>query len=94
MAHPRSDLFEYTSARWIINDELCHAERRRDFNVDGLCRLAAESVQRSPDDIDSLRKITEDGYDRIFLVTMRDGFRIVAHIPYLATTPKYLLRCR
>ncbi|KAI6001341.1 protein kinase subdomain-containing protein PKL/CAK/Fmp29 [Pisolithus albus] len=90
MAHSRSDLFEYTFGRWIVNDELRRAERRRVFNIDGLCRLAAESVQRSPDDIESLRKLAEGGYNRIFLITMRDGFRMVARIPYLATTPKYL----
>ncbi|KAG7447561.1 uncharacterized protein BT62DRAFT_930579 [Guyanagaster necrorhizus] len=51
MAHFRNDLFDYTSGRWIINDALRHAERRRVFNVDGLCRLAAQSVDRSPDDL-------------------------------------------
>ena len=34
-----------------INDALRLAERRRVFNVYGLRRLAAESVNRSPDDI-------------------------------------------
>ncbi|KAK0482281.1 protein kinase subdomain-containing protein PKL CAK Fmp29, partial [Armillaria novae-zelandiae] len=89
MAHPRSDLFEYTSGQWIVNDKLRHAERRRDFNVDGLRRLAAESVKRSPDEIELLEKLAEGGFNRIFLITMRDGFRMVARIPYLATTPKY-----
>ncbi|KAK0466503.1 protein kinase subdomain-containing protein PKL CAK Fmp29 [Armillaria novae-zelandiae] len=87
MAHPRSDLFEYTSGR--VNDKLRHAERRRDFNVDELRRLAAESVKRSPDEIERLEKLAEGGFNRIFLITMRDGFRMVARIPYPATTPKY-----
>ncbi|KAI6029893.1 protein kinase subdomain-containing protein PKL CAK Fmp29 [Pisolithus microcarpus] len=64
-------------------------ERRRDFNVDGLRQLSAGSVQRSTDDIESLRKVAEGGYNRIFLITVRDGFRMVARIPYPATTPKY-----
>ncbi|RPD68468.1 protein kinase subdomain-containing protein PKL CAK Fmp29 [Lentinus tigrinus ALCF2SS1-7] len=91
MAHPRSDndLFEYTSGRWLVNDKLRHAERRRDFNVDALRRLAAESVNRSPDDIESLRKLAEGGFNRVFLITMRDGFRMVARIPYPTTIPKY-----
>ncbi|RPD52727.1 hypothetical protein L226DRAFT_550868 [Lentinus tigrinus ALCF2SS1-7] len=91
MAHPHSDneLFEYTSGRWLVNDKLRHAERRRDFNVDELRRLAAESVKRSPDDVESLRKLAEGGFNRVFLITMRDGFRMVARIPYSATAPKY-----
>ncbi|KAK0215437.1 protein kinase subdomain-containing protein PKL CAK Fmp29 [Armillaria fumosa] len=89
MAHPRSDIFEYTSGRWIVNDKLRHAERRREFNVDGLRRLAAESVNRSPDDIERLEKLAEGGSNRVFLITMRDGFRMVARIPYPATIPTY-----
>ncbi|RPD54300.1 protein kinase subdomain-containing protein PKL/CAK/Fmp29 [Lentinus tigrinus ALCF2SS1-7] len=91
MAHTPSDndLFEYTSGRWLVNDNLRHAERRRVFNVDALRRLAAESVNRSPDDIESLRKLAEGGFNRVFLITMRDGFRMVARIPYPSTVPKY-----
>ncbi|KZT05313.1 protein kinase subdomain-containing protein PKL CAK Fmp29, partial [Laetiporus sulphureus 93-53] len=89
MAHLRSDLFEYTSGRWIFNDDLRHAERRRIFNVDQLSRLAAESVNRSLDDIVGLEKLAEGGFNRTFLITMRGGFQMVARIPYPATVPKY-----
>ena len=78
-----------SSNLFSVNDQLRRAERRRDFNVDGLLRLAAESVNQSPDDIESLRKLAEVGFNRIFLITMRDGFRMVARIPYPATVPKY-----
>ncbi|KIJ21222.1 hypothetical protein PAXINDRAFT_178571 [Paxillus involutus ATCC 200175] len=91
MAHLRGDFFEYTSGRWIFNDDLRHAERRRVFKVDELSRLAAESVNRSPDsdDIVRLEKLAEGGCNRTFLITMCCGFRMVAHIPYPATIPKY-----
>jgi hypothetical protein len=72
-----------------INDALRHAERRRIFNVHGLCRLAAQSVDRSPDDVLYLEKYAEHGYNRAFLITMRDGFRMVAHIPFPTTIPKH-----
>ena len=78
-----------SSNLFSVNDQLRREERRRGFNVDGLRRLAAESVNRSPDDIESLRKLAEGGFNRIFLITMRDGFRIVARIPYPAAVPKY-----
>ncbi|PIL22751.1 hypothetical protein GSI_15444 [Ganoderma sinense ZZ0214-1] len=72
-----------------FNDALRHAERRRVFNVDGLRRLAAESVDRSPDDIVDLKKLAEGGFNRTFLITMRCGFQMVARIPYPVTVPKY-----
>ncbi|RPD53323.1 protein kinase subdomain-containing protein PKL CAK Fmp29 [Lentinus tigrinus ALCF2SS1-7] len=89
LPHNDNDLFEYTSGRWLVNDKLRHAERRRHFNVDALRRLAAQSVNRKPDDIESLRKLAEGGFNRVFLITMRDGFRMIARIPYSNTVPKY-----
>jgi len=72
-----------------IDDPLRHAERRRVFNVDGLCQLAAQSVDRSPGDVVNLTKLVEGGFNRTFLITMRGGFQMVARIPYPATIPKY-----
>lgn len=72
-----------------VNDALRLAERRHVFNVDGLRRLAAESVNRSPDDIVDLKRIADGVANRIFLITMRDGFQMVARIPYTVTIPKY-----
>ncbi|KAK0186999.1 protein kinase subdomain-containing protein PKL/CAK/Fmp29 [Armillaria mellea] len=61
-----------------LNDTLRHEERRRVFNVNGLSRLAAESVGRSPDDIVGFEKLAEGGFNHIFLITMRDDFQLVA----------------
>ena len=73
-----------------MNDALRHAERRRVFNVDGLCRLAAASVNRSPGDILDLKKLAEGGLNRTFLITMHDKFQMVARIPYPVIIPKKL----
>lgn len=59
------------------------------FNVDELCRLAAQSVGRSSDDVVDFAKLAEGGFNRTFLVTMRDGFQMVARIPYPVTVPKF-----
>ncbi|KAJ7261746.1 kinase-like domain-containing protein [Mycena haematopus] len=72
-----------------FNDVVRHAERRRVFNVDGLRRLAAQSVDRSPDDIVEFAKLAEGGFNRTFLITMHDGFQMVARIPYPATVPQF-----
>ena len=68
-----------------INDALRHAEHRRVFNVDGLCRLAAQFIDGSPDDIVDLAKLAEGGFNRIFLITMHGGFQMVARILYPPT---------
>ena len=65
------------------------AERRRIFNVDGLCQLAAQSVDRSPDDIVDLKNFAEGGFNRSFLITMDGGFQMVVRIPYPIMIPKY-----
>ena len=72
-----------------INDALRHTERRFVFNVDGLRRLAAQSVNRDADDVLDLKKLAEGGFNRTFIITMRDGFQMVARIPYPVTVPKY-----
>ncbi|KLO16689.1 protein kinase subdomain-containing protein PKL/CAK/Fmp29 [Schizopora paradoxa] len=85
------DLFEYTSGRWIYNDEQRRFERRLEFNVDEFLRLAAESVKRSPDEIVRFEKLADGESNRVFLVTMRDGFKLIARIPYPITPPKFLV---
>ncbi|KAJ7623719.1 protein kinase subdomain-containing protein PKL/CAK/Fmp29 [Roridomyces roridus] len=88
-AHPPNDLFDYTSGRWIFNDALRLSERRTVFNVSGLRLLAAQSVGRKPSDVLSLTKLAEAGFNRCFLITMRDGFKMVARLPYPYNRPSY-----
>ena len=40
-------------------------------------------------DVVSLSKLAEGGFNRTFLITLRDDFQMVARIPYPATVPKY-----
>ena len=102
VAHSRNDLFNYTSGRRMYNkSQTCCARdltttlfatkgAERVFNIDGQCRLAAQSVDQSPDDIIDLEKLAEGGFNRTFLITMLDGFQTAARIPYYpATVPEY-----
>ena len=73
------------------NEELRRAERRLPFNVNELANLAAAAVRRRPEDIVKFEKLAEGGFNRTFLVSMRDGFQMVARIPYPMTEPKHLL---
>lgn len=69
---------------------LRRAERRRDFNVAELKRLAAASIYQKEEDVTRFEKLAEGGFNRPFRITMRDGFQFVARIPYPVTEPKYL----
>ncbi|UPX15252.1 uncharacterized protein EKO05_0005707 [Ascochyta rabiei] len=86
-----SELFDYTSGRWIWNDAFKHSERRRLFNVSELKHLAALAVNKSPGDVARFEKLGEGGFNRTFLITMYDGFQLVGRIPYPATEPKHLV---
>ncbi|KAJ5348736.1 phosphotransferase family protein [Penicillium brevicompactum] len=80
--HPLTIKFSY-------NDHKRQYERRRAFNVPELKRLAATSVHRKAEDVSTLEKLAEGGFNRSFLVTMNDGFQLVARIPYPVTEPKF-----
>ena len=36
-----------------------------------------------------MEKLDEGGFNRIFLITMHDGFQMIARIPYPVTVPKF-----
>lgn len=61
------------------------------FNVQELKSLAAASVSRKPTDIAHFKKLAEGGFNRTFLISMQDGFEMIARIPYLTTEPRNLL---
>ena len=53
--------------------------------------LAAGSVSRKLTDVAQFRKLAEGGFNRAFLVSMHDGFEMIARIPYVTTKPRNLL---
>ncbi|RMZ27187.1 hypothetical protein D0859_08744, partial [Hortaea werneckii] len=65
-------------------------ERRLTFNISALVTAAAESVNRPKEDIKSFCKLGEGGFNRVFEMTMHDGFRIIVRLPYPSTQPKLL----
>ncbi|RAH40928.1 phosphotransferase enzyme family protein, partial [Aspergillus brunneoviolaceus CBS 621.78] len=83
-------LFEYTSGRWIYNEEVRLAERHRKFDVDALKRAAARSLERSDTNIKSLSKLAEGGFNRVLLITMLDDTQALARLPYPSTKPRQL----
>ena len=66
-------------------------ERERVFDVGALQRLAAAAVSRKFEDIASIRKLGEGAANRALVVNFRDGFKLVARIPYPVTQPAGLV---
>jgi aminoglycoside phosphotransferase (APT) family kinase protein len=71
------------------NDALRHKERKLAFDVDGLRRLAAESVNQNLTDVVSISKLAEGGFNRTFVIALRDGQQVVARVPYPMMVPDY-----
>ena len=83
---PDQELF--TSGRYLYNEKLRLAERRVRFNVLALKHIAANSVGRRS--VTSMQKLAEGGFNRVFLLTMDDGFEVIAKLPYSLTVPTSL----
>ncbi|CEO60224.1 hypothetical protein PMG11_04862 [Penicillium brasilianum] len=83
------DLFEYTSGRFLFNEELRRAERRIQFDIDALARVACHSVGRHLNGVASITKLAEPGFNRVLQITFDDGYAILARLPYKTTVPKH-----
>lgn len=83
----QDELFSYTSGRYLYNEKLRLAERYVEFNIEALKKIAAESVGRQK--VAHIKKLAEGGFNRVFLLTMDDGFEAIAKIPYHIAVPKH-----
>ncbi|RAK99051.1 aminoglycoside phosphotransferase family protein [Aspergillus ibericus CBS 121593] len=84
------DLFEYTSGRFLFNEELRLAERRIQFDVDALVNVVCRSTNRPVRDLSSVSKLAEGGFNRVLQATFKDGYTVLVRIPYKVTVPKRL----
>lgn len=67
------------------------AERRLDFNVSELKKVAAKALNRPTSDVKAAQKIAEGVFNRSFEVTMNDGSSVLARLPYSSTLPRRLV---
>lgn len=70
------------------NESLRLKERKLAFNVSQLKHIAAKSVGSTEADVVAIKKLAEGGFNRAFEITMRDGYQVLARLPYPATLPK------
>lgn len=72
-------LFNYTSGRWLWDEEQQLQARYKYFNVPQLQTLAAQAI--GSQSCDSISKLAEGGFNKVFRLTMNDGRSILARIP-------------
>ena len=84
---PDQELFIYTSGRYLYNEKLRRAERHVHFNVPALKDIAVNCVGRRS--VTRMEKLAEGGFSRVFLLTLDDGFEVIAKLPYSLTVPKH-----
>ncbi|WEW56252.1 hypothetical protein PRK78_001691 [Emydomyces testavorans] len=85
---PNEHLFSYTSGRFLFNEKLRQKERYVRFNIEALKQLAAEHIQPSHGKVVNITKLAEGGFNRVFLLTLEDGFHAIAKIPYHIAVPQ------
>ncbi|KAF7306349.1 hypothetical protein MIND_00426100 [Mycena indigotica] len=84
----KSDLFNYTTGRFLANDAYRLRERQRIFDMPGLFNIVANAMNCKVEQITDFRRLAEGGLNRVFLVTLDTNLKLVARIPYPLLVPK------
>ncbi|KAM5441941.1 hypothetical protein MferCBS31731_003204 [Microsporum ferrugineum] len=82
-------LFEYTSGRFLFNEDLRLSERRVQFDRDALAAAICHTISRPASDLTSITKLAEGGFNRVIQATFNDGYAVLARIPYHSLVPKH-----
>ncbi|KAI9042825.1 aminoglycoside phosphotransferase family protein [Aspergillus affinis] len=88
---PRTELFTYTSGRFLVNEEGQFSKRYRELNIDALCDVAA-STSSSNGGISRITAIEklEGGFSKALLMRKENGEEVIAKIPYRIAGPAVL----
>lgn len=73
------DLFNFSSGRWLWDEDTQLRERYRRFNVHELQRIAARSMDAQT--CVSIKKLAEGGFNKVFRLVMDNGATVIARIP-------------
>lgn len=82
-------MFSYTSGRYLFSEEARLKERYVKFNVDALQFAAEASVGNEHGKVISINKLAERGFNRVLIVKFKDGFELIAKLPYHIAQPTY-----
>ncbi|KNG86723.1 hypothetical protein ANOM_005182 [Aspergillus nomiae NRRL 13137] len=87
MPPPDTDLFRYTSGRWLWDEEHQLRDRFSPFNVPELQQIAAQSV--GADTCTAMTKMAEGSFNKTFRLEMDNGSSVIARIPHPIAGPRY-----
>ena len=88
------EFFDVCSIRVAEGDRYDESHRLKErfhpFDVEGLLEVAATTINQDSADVEGFRKLAEGGFNRVFEITMRDGNKLIARLPYPCAYPKHL----
>lgn len=84
---PDQYLFCYTSGRWLWDEEEQLLDRYKAFNVSQLQTLAAQAI--GSERCESIIKLAEGGFNKVFRLEMNDGKTLLARIPNPNAGPSF-----
>lgn len=72
-----------------FNEQLRRSERRSNFNVDALITAICHCTNRPAAEFSSLTKLAEGGFNRVLQATFKDGYNVLARIPFRTLAPAH-----
>lgn len=72
-----------------FNEQLRRSERHLRFDVNALITTICRSVNRPVTDFSSLTRFAEGGFNRVLQATFKDGYAILARIPFRTLAPAH-----
>ncbi|KAK2732004.1 Phosphotransferase enzyme [Myotisia sp. PD_48] len=85
-SNSNQDFYSYTSGRFLYNEDIRLRERHVEFNVAALKEVVSRHTGGGR--VMNFRKLSEGGFNRVFLVTLENDLRVVVKIPYHIYVPK------
>ncbi|KAF1963492.1 hypothetical protein CC80DRAFT_530346 [Byssothecium circinans] len=83
-----TDPYLYTTGRWLNHDELHRDARQVKFDFAALCAKAVKVCTGATKVVQYEKK--EGGFNRVFLLRLDNGARVVARVPYRIASPRRL----
>ena len=83
-----TDPYSYTTGRWLNHDELQREARYVKFDFPALCAKAVNVSAGATKVIRYEKK--EGGFNRVFVLCLDNGARVIARVPYRIAGPRRL----
>ncbi|KAJ9322920.1 hypothetical protein DTO027B5_2962 [Paecilomyces variotii] len=74
------DLYRYTKHRWLFNEKNELSNRYVEFNLQQLIKVAVDTCNGAQS-CTKVTKCSEGLYNKVFILTMDNGFEVVAKLP-------------